>query len=108
MNLQRCRNVDVQAVTLRRMKNDMFQGRPLIVLPPKTVAVEQLRFSEQEDVIYAAFEEKSRLDFKEYLRVGFGANYSHILVWPRPHRHCNSPPLRKASFCGWNNRWNCA
>ncbi|CAL8469222.1 g8763 [Coccomyxa elongata] len=70
----------MQAVTLRRMKNDMFEGKPLIVLPPKTVAVEQLRFSEQEDAIYAAFEEKSRLDFNEYLRVGFGANYSHILV----------------------------
>ncbi|BDA45031.1 Helicase-like transcription factor [Coccomyxa sp. Obi] len=70
----------MQAVTLRRMKNDMFDGKPLIVLPPKIVAVEHLRFSEQEDAIYAAFEEKSRLDFKEYLRIGFGANYSHILV----------------------------
>ena len=72
--------LEVQAVTLRRMKNDMYDGKPLIELPPKTVTVEQLRFSEQEDAIYAAFEEKSRLDFKEYLRVGFGANYSHILV----------------------------
>lgn len=80
--------VGVQAVTLRRMKNDTFEGKPLIVLPPKTVTVEHLQFSAQEDAIYAAFEEQSRLDFNEYLRVGFGANYSHILVqlnlllWP--------------------------
>lgn len=72
----------MQAVTLRRMKSDQYNGQPLVVLPPKVITVSEMQFSEEEEAIYTAFEDKSQLDFKEYVRKGFGANYSHILVRP--------------------------
>ena len=62
------------------MKSDEYEGQPLVVLPAKVIALQQMQFSEEEEAIYRAFEEKSQLDFKEYVREGFGANYSHILV----------------------------
>ncbi|KAK9908100.1 hypothetical protein WJX75_002756 [Coccomyxa subellipsoidea] len=70
----------MRAVTLRRMKSDQYNGQPLVVLPPKVITVSEMQFSEEEEAIYTAFEDKSQLDFKEYVRKGFGANYSHILV----------------------------
>lgn len=80
-----------QAVTLRRMKSDQYNGQPLVVLPPKVITLSEVQFSEEEEAIYRAFEEKSQLDFKEYVRKGFGANYSHILVRPAPLHSLGSP-----------------
>ena len=47
-----------QAVTLRRVKSDQYNGRPIVVLPPLEVNVESLLFSEEEEAIYTAFEAK--------------------------------------------------
>lgn len=76
-------------MALRRMKSDKVNGRPLVVLPPKIVTIEQIRMSPEEEAIYKAFEERSQVKFQRYVREGFRANYSHILV------SCRSPPFKK-------------
>ena len=50
-----------QAVTLRRVKSDQYNGRPIVVLPPLEVSVESLLFSEEEENIYLAFEAKMQV-----------------------------------------------
>ncbi len=79
------------------MKSDEYKGQPLVVLPAKVIALRQMQFSEEEEAIYRAFEEKSQLDFKEYVRKGFGANYSHILVRPAHY-------LAGKVLFSWQNR----
>jgi hypothetical protein len=49
-------HVVAQAVTLRRVKDDQYMGRPMVVLPPKDVSMDHLVFSEEEEAIYTAFE----------------------------------------------------
>ena len=53
-----------QAVTLRRVKSDQYNGRPIVVLPPLEVNVESLLFSEEEEAIYTAFEAKMQARLK--------------------------------------------
>lgn len=53
-----------QAVTLRRVKSDQYNARPIVVLPPLEVNVESLLFSEEEEAIYTAFEAKMQVHAK--------------------------------------------
>ena len=53
-------SLGAQAVTLRRVKSDQYNGRPIVVLPPLEVSVESLLFSKEEEAIYLAFEAKTQ------------------------------------------------
>ena len=53
----------MKAVTLRRVKNDLYNGRPIVVLPPLEVKVDSLVFTPEEEAIYTAFEQKTQVHF---------------------------------------------
>lgn len=50
-----------QAVTLRRVKTEQYNGRPMVTLPPSTVSVDHLVFSPEEEAIYSAYEAQTQV-----------------------------------------------
>jgi SNF2 family DNA or RNA helicase len=71
----------LKAMMLRRMKNSMIDGKPILTLPPKTENSEYVVFSDDERQFYQDLESKSQVQFNKYLRAGtVGKNYSNILV----------------------------
>ncbi|KAG6009700.1 hypothetical protein E4U43_008683 [Claviceps pusilla] len=71
----------LKAVMLRRKKNSMLDGKPILVLPPKTEQIVYAELSTDERDFYKQLEEKAQVLFSKYLREGsVGKNYSSILV----------------------------
>ena len=68
-------------MTLRRQKSDKeADGRPIVVLPPKTVRVVQCAFTPEERDFYESMEKRTQAQFQKYVREGWAQNYAHILV----------------------------
>ena len=80
---------------LRRLKSDRFEGRPILELPPKAVAVVARPFGEAERRCYAQLERSARLEFTRILDDGaVQANYLHVLaLLTRLRQACDSPQL---------------
>lgn len=57
----------LQAVMMRRTKATQMDGRPIVVLPPKTTRIVELEFSPQELVFYTALEKRQQEKFKDLL-----------------------------------------
>lgn len=73
--------VTLKAIMLRRMKNSLIDGKPIVSLPPKTENSEMVIFSDDEKAFYVDLETRSQVVFNRYLRAGtVGKNYSNILV----------------------------
>ncbi|ROW13836.1 hypothetical protein VPNG_03589 [Cytospora leucostoma] len=71
----------LKAIMLRRMKTSTLDGKPLVVLPPKTEEVSHVEFSDDERDFYKTLEARTSITFNKYLRAGtVGKNYSNILV----------------------------
>ncbi|KAM7217320.1 ATP-dependent helicase ULS1 [Rhypophila decipiens] len=71
----------LKATMLRRMKNSLIDGKPILTLPEKTEHTESVEFSPDEMSFYKNLEERSQVQFNKYLRAGtVGKNYSNILV----------------------------
>ncbi|KAL0958396.1 hypothetical protein HGRIS_000537 [Hohenbuehelia grisea] len=80
---------------LRRLKTTMLDGRRLIELPEKEVALVQLEFSKEEREIYEMVERQSQQTFNRYLRAGTVLkNYHQVLVLLlRLRQICSHPSL---------------
>ncbi|ROW10628.1 hypothetical protein VMCG_01608 [Cytospora schulzeri] len=71
----------LKAIMLRRMKTSTLDGKPLVILPPKTEEVSHVEFSDDERDFYKNLETRTSITFNKYLRAGtVGKNYSNILV----------------------------
>jgi SNF2 family DNA or RNA helicase len=71
----------LKAILLRRTKQSQIDGKPIIVLPPKSIETQHVVFSEDELAFYKALESKTQIQFNKYLRANtVGKNYSNILV----------------------------
>ncbi|QPH04149.1 hypothetical protein C2857_000921 [Epichloe festucae Fl1] len=71
----------LKAVMLRRKKDSKLDGKPILVLPPKTEHIVYATLSSDERDFYKQLEEKAQVMFSKYLREGsIGKNYSNILV----------------------------
>lgn len=71
----------LKAMMLRRMKNSLIDGKPILSLPQKIESSEQVVFSVDEQQFYRDLEARSQVQFNKYLRAGtVGKNYSNILV----------------------------
>lgn len=71
----------LKAMMLRRMKNSLIDGKPILQLPEKIENSEHVVFSEDERQFYNDLETRSQVQFNKYLRAGtVGKNYSNILV----------------------------
>ncbi|KAM3558879.1 hypothetical protein MY1884_003771 [Beauveria asiatica] len=71
----------LKAIMLRRKKNSMLDGKPILELPTKTETVVYAELSADERDYYKQLEKKAQVQFSKYLREGsVGRNYSNILV----------------------------
>ena len=71
----------MQAICLRRMKNDQVNGKPLVALPDKDIRVRHLDFNEEEAAIYKAYEEQGRKVIQKFLKRGtLLKNYAHVFA----------------------------
>lgn len=97
----------LKAILLRRMKTSLIDGKPIIILPPKTEEVTHVVFSDDEQAFYTALESKSRLQFNKYLRANsVGKNYSNILVLLLRLRQCCCHPHLITDFEDANSAVN--
>ena len=55
-------------------------GRPIVVLPPKTLETIHIVLSPDEQAFYRSMEDRSQKQFNVYVREGWRQNYHHILV----------------------------
>ncbi|KAK4229547.1 ATP-dependent helicase ULS1 [Podospora fimiseda] len=73
--------VTLKAIMLRRMKNSVVDGKPIVSLPAKTENSDIVYFSAEEQQFYNDLEGRSQVIFNKFLRSGtVGKNYSNILV----------------------------
>jgi len=72
----------LDAVCIRRTKKDeIAPGRPLVTLPPKTVNLEELEFSRDEQIVYDAYKDKAQQIVRRYIRTNSALkNYAHIFA----------------------------
>ncbi|KAF9731067.1 hypothetical protein PMIN06_011442 [Paraphaeosphaeria minitans] len=71
----------IKSFTLRREKVTIIDGKPIVNLPPKTVNIRPVEFSDAEHELYKAIETKSQIQFNRYLKKGqVTNNYANILV----------------------------
>ncbi|TCD64091.1 hypothetical protein EIP91_004563 [Steccherinum ochraceum] len=80
---------------LRRKKDSLLDGKPLIVLPTKTVNLTKLQFSPEELAIYKMVETRTQNTFNRFLRAGTVLkNYHQVLVMLlRLRQLCSHPSL---------------
>ncbi|KAF3315666.1 hypothetical protein TWF173_003241 [Orbilia oligospora] len=71
----------IKAVMLRRKKDSLIDGAPLLVLPPKSIELVHPVFNEDEQEIYNAVEQKVQLRFNRYIENGSVLrNYTYVLL----------------------------
>lgn len=78
--MSRLRTV-LKAIMLRRKKDSLIDGKPILRLPPKIEQIAHVTLNQDESDYYNQLEKKSQVIFNKYLREGsVGKNYTSILV----------------------------
>ncbi|KAK1416357.1 hypothetical protein QVD17_32148 [Tagetes erecta] len=87
----------LKAIMLRRTKGTLIHGKPIIILPPKTINLTPIDFSPEERAFYRKLEAESRSRFKAYAAAGtVRQNYANILLMLlRLRQACDHPLLVK-------------
>ncbi|XP_077219521.1 helicase-like transcription factor CHR28 isoform X2 [Tasmannia lanceolata] len=87
----------LKTIMLRRTKGTLIDGEPIVNLPPKSVSLKKVVFSEQERAFYSKLEAESREQFKVYAAAGtVKENYVNILLMLlRLRQACDHPLLVK-------------
>ena len=85
--------IALRAVTLRRTKATLIDGRPIVDLPPRTVEIREVAFDESERDFYSALENNACTLFNTFVKAGWKANYFHILVLLLKLRQACDHPL---------------
>lgn len=102
----------LKTVMLRRTKGTLIDGKPVITLPPKTIILKRVDFSDKEHEFYLALEAESREQFKVYADAGtVKQNYVNILLMLlRLRQACDHPLLVKGhdSNSVWKSSLNTA
>ncbi|XP_071733157.1 helicase-like transcription factor CHR28 [Rutidosis leptorrhynchoides] len=90
-------NAVLKAIMLRRTKDTLIDGKPIINLPPKTITLQTVEFSTEERAFYLKLESESRSRFKAYAAAGtVSQNYANILLMLlRLRQACDHPLLVK-------------
>ncbi|XP_062195182.1 helicase-like transcription factor CHR28 [Phragmites australis] len=89
----------LKIVLLRRTKETLINGVPIINLPPKTINLNKVDFSQEERSFYLTLEERSRQQFKAFAAAGtLKQNYANILLMLlRLRQACDHPLLVKGN-----------
>ncbi|XP_073149458.1 helicase-like transcription factor CHR28 isoform X2 [Henckelia pumila] len=92
----------LKTIMLRRTKGTLIDGEPIINLPPKTIEMKKVDFSQEERDFYCRLEAESRAQFAEYAAAGtVRQNYVNILLMLlRLRQACDHPLLVK----GFNSK----
>uniref|UniRef100_A0A3Q2PPV1 Helicase like transcription factor n=1 Tax=Fundulus heteroclitus TaxID=8078 RepID=A0A3Q2PPV1_FUNHE len=92
--LQNLQNL-VRCITLRRTKSSEVNGRRLVLLPKKTVYVEQVELSQQEREEYELARNEGKRTIGRYVAEGSVLrNYADVLaILMRLRQHCCHPDL---------------
>ncbi|WJX22233.1 hypothetical protein P8452_11557 [Trifolium repens] len=87
----------LKTIMLRRTKGTLLDGEPIISLPPKSVELKKVEFSQEERDFYSKLEADSRAQFQEYADAGtVKQNYVNILLMLlRLRQACDHPLLVK-------------
>ncbi|KAG8385577.1 hypothetical protein BUALT_Bualt03G0059600 [Buddleja alternifolia] len=87
----------LKTIMLRRTKGTFIDGEPIVNLPPKTIEMKKVDFSEEERDFYCRLEADSRAQFAEYAAAGtVKQNYVNILLMLlRLRQACDHPLLVK-------------
>ncbi|KAI3495285.1 hypothetical protein L1887_37558 [Cichorium endivia] len=82
---------------LRRTKRTLVKGEPIISLPPKTITLKKVDFTDEERGFYRRLEAESRAQFAKYAAAGtVKQNYVNILLMLlRLRQACDHPLLVK-------------
>ncbi|KAK0197054.1 SNF2 family DNA-dependent ATPase [Armillaria mellea] len=64
---ERARQI-LRPILLRRTKGSMLEGKPILQLPPKVIAIVNLKFSEEERELYNSFESRSKIRLSKFIR----------------------------------------
>ncbi|WVZ87280.1 hypothetical protein U9M48_033941 [Paspalum notatum var. saurae] len=85
----------LRIILLRRTKETLIDGEPILKLPPKTIELSKIDFTQEERAFYLTLEEGSRQKFKAYDEAGtIKENYANILVLLlRLRQACDHPLL---------------
>ncbi|KAG2298377.1 hypothetical protein Bca52824_034849 [Brassica carinata] len=89
----------LRGILLRRTKETLLDGQPILHLPPKTVNLTKAEFSPEESAFYKELEASSQSKFETYAAAGtVYKNYVYILVMLlRLRQACDHPQLVKTS-----------
>lgn len=89
----------LKVVLLRRTKETLINGKPIINLPPKTINLNKVDFTQEERSFYLMLEERSRQQFKAFAAAGtLKQNYANILLMLlRLRQACDHPILVKGN-----------
>ncbi|ESQ29335.1 hypothetical protein EUTSA_v10023220mg [Eutrema salsugineum] len=90
----------LKTVMLRRTKGSLLDGKPIISLPPKSIELRKVDFTEEERDFYSNLERESRSQFQEYKEAGtVKQNYVNILLMLlRLRQACDHPLLVKGEY----------
>ncbi|PFX35045.1 helicase-like transcription factor [Stylophora pistillata] len=82
-------------ISIRRLKTDQDEGRPLVKLPPRTVVIQEVELSEEERKLYDSMQKHGQLIIKKYLQNGTVlAKYAHCFaILMRLRQLCLHPKL---------------
>ncbi|XP_030967710.1 helicase-like transcription factor CHR28 isoform X2 [Quercus lobata] len=85
----------LKTIMLRRTKDTLLDGEPIINLPPKFIELKKVDFSDEERNFYSKLEADSRAQFQEYADAGtVKQNYVNILLMLlRLRQACDHPLL---------------
>ena len=71
----------MQAICMRRTKSDQVNGKPIVDLPNKSVTITELKFTEEETIIYKAWESEGQEIIQKYQQKGtLLNNYAHVFA----------------------------
>uniref|UniRef100_A0A1J3GKA5 Putative SWI/SNF-related matrix-associated actin-dependent regulator of chromatin subfamily A member 3-like 2 n=1 Tax=Noccaea caerulescens TaxID=107243 RepID=A0A1J3GKA5_NOCCA len=90
----------LKTVMLRRTKGSLLDGKPIISLPPKSIELRKVDFTDEERDFYSNLERESRNQFKEYTEAGtVKQNYVNILLMLlRLRQACDHPLLVNGEY----------
>jgi SNF2 family DNA or RNA helicase len=85
---------------LRRQKNTEIDGKPIINLPPKHIALDNVEFSDDEMAIYKALETKSKIKMNKYLdKDSVSGKSTSISGWKDFSALCAARNTARRSLC---------
>ncbi|XP_068740295.1 helicase-like transcription factor isoform X2 [Montipora capricornis] len=82
-------------ISIRRLKSDQDEGKPLVKLPPRTVVIQEVELSGEERALYDAMQNHGQLVIGRYLQNGMVLKkYAHCFaILMRLRQLCLHPSL---------------